>query len=342
MAIQSHAQHKSVSRWLGFMCLLVIVMIIVGGATRLTNSGLSITEWKPITGALPPLSKADWISEFEKYKLIPEFKAEHSDMTLKEFEFIYFWEWGHRQLGRFIGLAFLLPFFLFLAKRKIPAGRSKGFWFAGALIGVQGVIGWWMVSSGLKDDAVSVSQYRLATHLGLAFIILGIFFWMFLDARKGWPDKGNQHGYKRSAALMIAVWAQVIMGAFVAGLGAGRVSRDWPDMGGQFIPYNYWVPEQGIANLFENAVNVHFNHRMMAYFLLAGVIAAFVTLSKQKARLTKRVALILLIAVIWQAGLGIATIIFEVPLWKALLHQASAIFVFLIAVYMVWTARLAD
>ncbi|WP_017930418.1 COX15/CtaA family protein [Robiginitomaculum antarcticum] len=340
MAFQSRTYGRSVAIWLGFMCLLVIAMIILGGATRLTNSGLSITEWKPITGALPPLSHEAWISEFEKYKLIPEFEAEHPDMTLKDFEFIYFWEWSHRQLGRFIGLAFLLPFFYFLWKLKIPPGRTKGFWLAGVLIGAQGAIGWWMVASGLTDDRVSVSQYRLATHLGMAFIILGLFFWMFLDAIKRWPVKVSQHGYKRSTALMLVVWLQVIAGAFVAGLGAGRVSQDWPDMGGTFVPYNYYVAEQGYLNFFENAVNVHFNHRILAYILLAGTIAALFTLSKRKNSRTKGAVWLLLLAIVWQAGLGIATVVNAVPLWMALLHQASAIGVFLIAVWMVWTARL--
>ncbi|MGB0907920.1 MAG: COX15/CtaA family protein, partial [Maricaulaceae bacterium] len=154
--------------WLFILIVLVVLMIVLGGATRLTNSGLSITEWKPITGALPPLSHEAWMAEFEKYKQIPEFRAEHPDMDLKGFEFIYFMEWSHRQLGRIIGLVYALPFFIFLFRRKFPPGRALRFWGILVLIGLQGAVGWWMVASGLTDDRVDVSQYRLAAHLGMA------------------------------------------------------------------------------------------------------------------------------------------------------------------------------
>ena len=175
--------------WLFVLMVLVIIMIAFGGATRLTNSGLSITEWRPITGALPPLSAAAWQAEFEKYKAIPEFLVEHADMEIEGFRFIYFMEWGHRQLGRLIGLVYFIPLIIFWRKRSLPDGRELRFVLLLFLIGLQGLIGWWMVSSGLVNDRVDVSQYRLATHLGLAFIILAIIHWTWRDACDDWPGR---------------------------------------------------------------------------------------------------------------------------------------------------------
>ena len=212
----TEARSKPVEIWLIIMIILVGVMIVVGGATRLTNSGLSITEWAPIRGALPPLSNEAWVAEFEKYKLIPEFEAEHPDMDLAGFKFIYFWEWSHRQLGRLIGLVFTLPFFWFLARRKLPFGHRWKFFGVALLIGLQGVIGWWMVHSGLQEGMVDVSQYRLATHLGIAFIILGVLYWLFKRQRTGWREAENKLGRGRAKLLAGLVYLQIVVGAFMA------------------------------------------------------------------------------------------------------------------------------
>ena len=231
---------RPVEFWLIFMIILVVAMIVVGGATRLTNSGLSITEWAPIRGALPPLSTEDWIAEFEKYKLIPEFEAEHPDMDLAGFKFIYFWEWSHRQLGRVIGLAYALPFFFFWARRRLKRGQEFKFFVIMLLIGIQGAIGWWMVSSGLTNDRVDVSQYRLATHLGIAFIILGALLWLWQNQRELWPRSALDKTYKnRTTLLALLVFLQILSGAFVAGLHAGKTYNSWPLMDGDIIPVGY-------------------------------------------------------------------------------------------------------
>lgn len=327
------------------MCLLVIVMIVVGGATRLTNSGLSITEWKPITGALPPLNAADWASEFEKYKQIPEFSAEHPDMDVEGFKFIYFWEWAHRQLGRFIGLAYALPFFILLARKKLPQGRKTAFWSVLFLIGLQGAIGWWMVSSGLKDDMVNVSQYRLATHLGMAFIILGILFSLLISAVRGWPDKRIQPLRLSAMVLTGLIFVQIIAGAFVAGTKAGYSYNTWPAMDGRIVPNGYFAASPAWRNIFENVAAIQFNHRILAYIILAAaVVFAWRARPKRTSRLsvkskTYAASLTLLAVLFWQVVLGIWTLLKVAPLNLSLAHQASSIAVFLVAIWLVSTTR---
>lgn len=327
------------------MCLLVITMIVVGGATRLTNSGLSITEWKPITGALPPLTAADWASEFEKYKQIPEFSAEHPDMDVEGFKFIYFWEWAHRQLGRFIGLVYALPFFVLLARKKLPQGRTLAFWSVLLLIGLQGAIGWWMVSSGLKDDMVNVSQYRLATHLGMAFIILGILFSLFISARRDWPRKQVQPLRRSAMVLTALIFVQIIAGAFVAGTKAGYSYNTWPAMDGRFVPSGYFAASPAWRNIFENVAAIQFNHRILAYILLAATLA-LVWRARQASKVhmyvkskTYSVSLMLLAVLFWQVILGVWTLLKVAPLNLSLIHQASSIAVFLVAVWLVSTTR---
>ncbi|HFB55297.1 MAG TPA: heme A synthase, partial [Hellea balneolensis] len=228
---------NSLMLWLAFMVLLVALMILLGGATRLTNSGLSITEWRPVSGALPPMSEAAWASEFEKYRQIPEFSAENPDMNISGFKFIYFMEWSHRQLGRFIGVAYFLPLLFLLGFGRIRREHRFRFISILFLIGFQGAIGWWMVSSGLGEGRVDVSQYRLATHLAIAFIILGVMFWTFLDVRQNWPTHAIMPKLKiRMNILLILVFLQVIAGAFVAGTHAGRAYNTWPLMDGGFVP----------------------------------------------------------------------------------------------------------
>ncbi|WP_298912735.1 COX15/CtaA family protein [uncultured Algimonas sp.] len=326
-----------VTAWLGFMIALVVAMIVIGGATRLTNSGLSITEWAPISGALPPLSQEAWIAEFERYKQIPEFEAEHPGMDLNGFRFIYFWEWAHRQLGRIIGMAFAVPFLILLVSKRLPRGRGLHLFAVLLLIGLQGAIGWWMVYSGLQDGMVSVSQYRLATHLGMAFVILGLLIWLFMDGRRGWrPVVGRRAGWLAPLFLGL-VFLQIIAGAFVAGTGSGKTFNSWPLMDGRLIPSGYWFQQPVWRNLFENAAAIQFNHRMLAYLLL-GVFAvlAFRLLRKPSMQLP---VIVLGALLIWQVALGIWTLLAVAPLNLSLLHQFSSILVFIASVWMLYRRK---
>jgi len=331
---------RSVRNWLFVMLVLVGGMIVLGGATRLTNSGLSITEWAPIRGALLPLSSEAWLSEFQKYQQIPEFMAEHSDMDMAGFKAIYFWEWSHRQLGRLIGLVYALPFFYFFFRRRLPQGQTLKFFSIMLLIGIQGGIGWWMVASGLVNDRVDVSQYRLATHLGVAFIILGTLFWLWRNQAESWPHKPlDKMPVKRTSLLAGLVFVQIIAGAFVAGLKAGRTYNTWPLMDGDIIPAGYGSMSPVWRNMFENIGAVQFNHRTLAYIILIVTIWVFITVKRQP-RVRRHMGMFMLV-VLWQVILGIYVLLTGDALWLALLHQFSAIFVWLAVVAVMRAARKA-
>ena len=327
-----------VTHWLGFMVALVVAMVVIGGATRLTNSGLSITEWAPIKGALPPMSQEAWVAEFEKYKQIPEFEAEHPGMDLAGFRMIYFWEWAHRQLGRIVGLVFAVPFLILLISRKLPRGRALALTSVLFLIGLQGAIGWWMVYSGLQDGMVSVSQYRLATHLGMAFIIMGLLLWLFLDARRGWSLRQGKPPTRLAPIFLGLVFVQIIAGAFVAGTASGKTFNTWPLMDGRFVPSGYWFQSPAWRNLFENAAAIQFNHRTLAYILLA----LFIWLAVKLWRDTTMRTPILLVGILlaWQVALGIGTLLAVAPLNLSLLHQFSSVLVFVTTVWMVYRSRI--
>lgn len=306
-------------------------MIVFGGATRLTNSGLSITEWLPIRGAIPPLSHEAWLAEFEKYKQIPEFSAEHPDMDLKGFEFIYFMEWGHRQLGRIIGLAYAFPFLWLALRRQLPKGKARRFALIVLLIGMQGGIGWWMVYSGLQEGMVSVSQYRLASHLGLAFIILGCLYWLWRDCCELWPAKTFKVTFNTQTAILAGlVYLQIISGAFVAGTQAGKTYNTWPLMDGGLVPDGYFIMSPLWRNIFENIPAIQFNHRMLAYLILFISIWMFFK-SRRRHDGVHRKSKTLLILIFVQVVLGIWTLLSAATLALALLHQFTAIFVFLSA-----------
>lgn len=331
--------HKAVTLWLFIMMGLVALMIVIGGATRLTNSGLSITEWAPIRGALPPLSDAAWLSEFEKYKQIPEFSAEHPDMELGGFKFIYFWEWSHRQLGRIIGLTYALPFFIFLFRGMLPKGHRLKYFGIMGLIGLQGAIGWWMVHSGLQEGMVDVSQYRLATHLGLAFIILGACYWLMKRTQQNFAvQEAGRVFAKRTAWLAGLVYLQIIAGAFVAGTKSGKTYNTWPLMDGDIIPAGYLIQNPAWRNIFENTAAIQFNHRTLAYIILA--LAAWIFISaKTRAPHLRGIAGGMLGILLWQVALGIWTLLAVAPLTLSLLHQFSSILVFIAAIGMAWMAR---
>ncbi len=323
------AKNRPVAIWLFAMCALVALMVIVGGATRLTDSGLSIVEWRPVAGAVPPLSEADWLAEFEKYKTIPEYSEVNWGMSLSAFKKIYWWEWGHRFLGRAISFAFLLPLVFFAATKRID--RALGFKLAGlfALGGAQGLLGWWMVSSGLSER-VDVSQYRLAAHLALAVALFAAMFWIALDLVSVRCERKLALA-PYALALAGGVYLQMILGAFVAGLRAGRTFNTWPLMDGEFIPEGYFHGEPGFNDLFETAAASQFNHRLGAY-LLAGAVLWFFFAARRTG--LKGRAHILLAAVFLQIALGVWTVLAATPIALGLAHQAGALIVLSAALYL--------
>lgn len=311
--------------WLYALATLVVAMILVGGATRLTDSGLSITEWQPITGVIPPLTDAQWLDAFEKYKQIPEYKIVNPGMSLTAFKTLYWWEWAHRFLGRFIGIALIVPFGYFWFRRRIPAWLMPRLILILVLGGLQGALGWFMVMSGLTER-VDVSQYRLAAHLGAAFVILGFILWTAYAASGLRPETARTG--RRGAVILVAlVFVQVIAGALVAGLDAGFSHNTWPLMDGHFVPSDLFVMSPWRLNLFENARTVQFDHRMLAYlvWLVAVVHAARLFQARAEAR-GGAVALAILVTA--QVILGIWALLEAVPLGLGLLHQFGATVVF--------------
>jgi heme a synthase len=299
------------------MAALVFCMVIVGGATRLTDSGLSITEWQPLLGAIPPLTDADWQQAFVKYQIIPEYQIQNKGMSLADFKFIYWWEWSHRFLGRFIGLAFAVPLLFFIITGRV----KKSLW--GRLIlllilgGAQGALGWYMVKSGLVDR-IDVSQYRLAAHLTLAVALFAAIVWTALEVSgvKATASKGRG----LAIAMVPLLFLQIAAGGFVAGLDAGHASDTWPLMDGALIPNGLFFTSPWWRNLFENALTLQFDHRILAYVLLiTATVQALIT------RLAS--AWVVLAAVTAQAMLGILTVITHVPIGTALMHQAGALIV---------------
>lgn len=317
--------------WLVLIFALVVAMILVGGLTRLTDSGLSITEWKPVTGALPPLTQADWQAEFELYQKIPQYELQNMDMTLSEFKSIYWWEWGHRQLGRVIGLVWALGFIGFLVARKIPPGWSPRLLLLGALGGLQGFVGWWMVTSGLEGSMLSVASYRLAIHLGLAFVILGFLTWYILMLSREERDlmqarrSRERKLFGMGTGLMHLAFLQILLGALVAGIDAGRNYIDWPLMAGGFFPPDPFQIEPLWRNFFEDAGLVQFMHRMAGYLLVVYAIVVWLR-ARRSPNGTTRFAFNAMIAMILlQMVLGIVTVMYSAPLHFAILHQLGAI-----------------
>jgi len=324
--------------WLWAVAVLVFAMVVVGGVTRLTGSGLSITEWKPIVGAVPPMNAADWAEAFEKYKAIPQYQQVNAGMTLGEFKGIFWWEWAHRFLGRLIGLAFALPFAILLLMRRIPRrliGRCVALL---ALGGLQGLIGWWMVASGLSER-VDVAPERLAVHLGLALLIFGGLIWTGLEAWNGEETSRSPAGWSRGAALLLAaVFVQCLLGGLVAGAKAGFVFTDWPMMNGAVFPPVRW--ETGALAFLHDQGLVQFNHRVWAYvLLLAGTVYAVQAWRWRLAEGLGASAFVLAAALWLQAALGVVTLIHAVPLWLGALHQAGAALVLAAATVNLWLVR---
>ncbi len=326
-----------VQYWLLSLVGIVFAMVMVGGATRLTNSGLAITEWQPLVGALPPLTDADWQIAFSKYREIPQYKLLNKGMSLEAFKAIFWWEWAHRFLGRLIGVAFMVPFAYFLVRGLIlPALRNRLLGIF-ALGGVQGLIGWYMVKSGLVDRT-DVSQYRLALHLSVAILIIGALLWVAdplqrLRSKDVFLPTLGRGQCLLSGLIAFAAFVQIALGALVAGMKAGLAHNTWPLMDGQLIPSRLGIMSPWWRNVFENALTVQFNHRMMAYVL--AVLIAWHTLrvtqtaDNQRLRLTSR---LLLAAVLGQIALGVWTLLATVPICLGLAHQAGAVILFAIAI----------
>ena len=326
----------AIRRWLMVLFALVMIMIAVGGLTRLTDSGLSITEWRPLTGAVPPMTEAHWLEEFEKYKQIPEFQIQNQWMQLEDFKVIYWWEWGHRQLGRVIGLVWFLGFMWFWLRRQIPTGWTRRLVFVGALGGLQGAVGWWMVSSGLRGSMLDVASYRLATHLGLAFVILGFLAWyMFLLGRSE-RDLMQARRLKEAKLFGLSTgwlhftFLQIILGALVAGIDAGRSYTDWPLMGGQVFPPDAFILTPLWSNFFENPGLVQFVHRCSGYVLLALGIVVWLRGRRSANRATQSAFHWAFGALVAQVVLGIVTVMTAAPWEIAIAHQILAVAVFVL------------
>ncbi len=322
--------------WLVLLFVMVASMIALGGATRLTGSGLSITEWKPVTGALPPSGQPAWEAEFAKYQAIPQFLEENPTMDLAGFKRIYWWEWAHRQLGRAVGLVWGLGFLFFWATGRMPAGWAPRLLVLGALGGLQGAIGWWMVSSGLVEGMTAVASYRLAVHLGLAFAILGLIAWLVLQLSR--PEAqllrarraGEPKLFSMATGLMHLAFVQILLGALVAGIDAGRQYTGWPKMGGEWIPAAIWDSGLGWRNFFENAATVQFTHRMVGYLLAAFAVVVWLRARRSPHPVTRGAFSVMIAAVALQIALGIVTVMHGAPLGEALAHQVGAVVLFVL------------
>ncbi len=324
--------------WLGTIALLIVAMILVGGATRLTDSGLSITEWKPIMGAIPPLSEADWQHAFDAYRQIPEYAQVNPTMDLAAFKTIYWWEWTHRFLGRLIGAVFLVPFLFFWWSGYI----SRALWpkLAGLFVlgGLQGAVGWYMVKSGLVDR-IDVSQYRLAVHFGIAVLILGatLWLWLGLGAQPKHEVRRPRYALGVAAFVLVLVYLQMLAGALVAGLDAGFGFNTWPLINGAFVPDGLIAATPWYLNLFENPLTVQFDHRMLGYIVLAATLAqaAWLALKRNSPTLTMSAVAVACIALL-QATLGVWTLLLAVPIELGLAHQAGAIALFVGTLHHLW------
>ena len=322
--------HASAIRlWLYAVAALVLAMVLVGGATRLTESGLSITEWKPVMGTLPPLDDSQWQAEFEKYQAIPQYRELNSGMSLKQFKTIYRWEWAHRLLGRVIGVAFLLPFLFFLWRGWVAPALRPPLWFIFGLGALQGAVGWWMVASGLADR-VEVSQYRLATHLILACVIYVALLWTAqrLGAHPAVPVRGRIRA--SAVVLLVLILAQLYLGALVAGLHAGLIYNTWPLIDGAVVPETsrLFFDTPLWRNFFDNALTVQFDHRMLAYAIFVWALWHALDVARMaKSGPARTGAFVLAASVTLAAALGVATLLLRVPLAVALAHQATAMLV---------------
>ena len=326
---QQLTNNRQVALWLLVCCALVFVMVVLGGVTRLTRSGLSMVEWQPIMGIIPPIGDAQWLEVFEKYKQFPEYQKLNQGMSLHDFKFIFAFEYSHRVLGRLIGAAFLLPFLYFLIRKKIPAGMTPKFIIMFALGALQGLLGWYMVKSGLVDKP-HVSQYRLTAHLIAAMMIYAYMLWTALGLLQPSPSYANQTWSQPLRRFGIGITTMIVImilsGGFVAGTHAGFILNTFPLMGDHFIPEGLFKLSPLYLNFFENMVTIQFNHRMIAY-ALSVLIPVFWYLAR-KNNLTRRSTTILncfLVMLVIQIALGISTLLLVIPVPLAAAHQGGAL-----------------
>jgi len=335
ISAQRAPQIRAIRWWLVSIACLIAIMVLVGGATRLTESGLSIVEWKPVTGALPPLNQEQWTQAFEAYKTIPQYREMNAGMNLAEFKTIFWWEWSHRLLGRAIGAAYLLPFLWFMWRGAMGADLRRRLWLIFGLGALQGAVGWWMVASGLSQR-VEVSQYRLATHLVLALLIFASIVWTLRRLANRPPSVLSARLKITSGALVVLTFVQLYVGGLVAGLRAGKIYNTWPEIDGAFVPSaaQLFFEAPWWRNLFENTLTVQFEHRMIAYGLFAlAVLHVLDAVRSRAGAAAVKGAVWLAAAVSLQATLGILTLLNQVPMDIALAHQAVAIAVLTLAVF---------
>ena len=330
--INQNIKNTDVSLWLIVTIFTLISLIIIGGITRLTESGLSITEWQPISGIFFPLSEASWQNEFDKYKQIPEFFLVNSSMTLAEFKVIYFWEWFHRSLARFLGLVFFIPYLYFLFRKKFSKKEKTYLPFI-LLMGVaQAFVGWYMVQSGLVEN-INVSQYRLATHLTIAFLILGSLFLLYLLRTENVVYLENRPTLFlkiSSFTLLVLTFIQIIFGAFMSGTRSGLTYNTWPLIDGEFIPDGLFSISVWYLNFFENPLTIHFDHRMLAYALCLILLIQFIHINKRfSGTAYKSSSLHLLAIMLYQVIVGIIAVMYQVPIIIGVLHQLGAVLLFL-------------
>ncbi len=335
MYSQNNSLNNQLKMWMITLLLMIVLIILVGGLTRLTDSGLSITTWELFIGSLPPLSSEKWIDYFELYKKIPEYKEQNFNMTLSEFKIIFWWEWGHRQLGRVIGLTVLFPMVYFTFRNGIWIIKEYSIIFL--LVCFQGFIGWYMVSSGLVNR-VDVSHYRLSLHLFIAFIILSIVFWKYLKLTN---LKSNEISFKLKSVklFLFLLFLQLIIGAFVSGMDAGKIYNTWPSMGPSYFPNDSKLLEMLNISMFDNPSIVQFIHRNLAYLIV--IIYLYVLYSVVKNGNIKLITPVLIIglSLFFQIFLGILTILSGVKMIYASLHQINSILIILSTLYFLYITK---
>jgi cytochrome c oxidase assembly protein subunit 15 len=318
---------RAIRIWLTIVATLIVAMVVVGGATRLTGSGLSITEWRPVHGVVPPLNERQWQEEFDRYRQIPQYTIVNPGMTLSEFQAIFWWEWAHRLLGRLIGVVVLAPLAFFWLTGRLERRLKPRLVAIFLLGGLQGAVGWWMVASGLSDR-VSVSQYRLAIHLTLACVILAYVVWVARSIAQ--QSRAPEPSLRLTAGILVAlVFVQITLGGLVAGLDAGLTFNTWPLMDGRIVPAGLFLVDPWWANLGENHMTVQFMHRLGAYLVFAAALVHALRTSRTP-HAAGRWALVALVTL--QAAIGVATLLYVVPLSLALLHQLGAVVVLWVAV----------
>ncbi len=329
---------RAVVRWLDIVCLLILLMVVVGGITRLTDSGLSMVTWEPILGAFPPRSDTGWQMRFDQYRAHPEYQLLNPGMTLREFKFIFFWEYLHRLLGRLIGLVYAVPLGWFLV-RGIVRGRLAGWLLLGLLLGgAQGAVGWWMVKSGLEKNPY-VSPFRLMIHMGLALCVLSFLWWLRLGIAAA--PRAAAPALRRAAALFLALLgAQTLYGALVAGLNAGFLFNTFPLMMGHVVPPGFWVMEPRWINFLENATTVQWMHRLLGWLTLFAAVWLRVRARRWATAIHQIHAIRVTFGLtVLQFALGISTLLLKVPPWLGVSHQVNAALLVLAAVTLVYGAR---